>query len=107
MSTHPGLHPRDRSIRNCCYGNEYLVAENLILKTPVEAAPEVIGRRASEARRDWPSSGRKALGEVATAALPDTILAWYRRLVSRKFDGQYAAFELRQSQEDPFGDRRE
>src|ERR1035437_1312845 len=31
--------------------------------------------------------GRKALGEVATAALPDTILAWYRRLVARKFDG--------------------
>ena len=31
--------------------------------------------------------GRKALGEVANAALPDTILAWYRRLVARKFDG--------------------
>jgi uncharacterized protein (UPF0128 family) len=24
---------------------------------------------------------------VATAALPDTILAWYRRLVAGKFDG--------------------
>jgi putative transposase len=34
--------------------------------------------------------GRKALGEVATAALPDTILAWYRRLVARKFDGSRA-----------------
>jgi hypothetical protein len=31
--------------------------------------------------------GRKALGEVANAAQPDTILAWYRRLVARKFDG--------------------
>jgi putative transposase len=31
--------------------------------------------------------GRNALGEVATAALPDTILAWYRRLIARKFDG--------------------
>src|ERR1035437_8047951 len=30
---------------------------------------------------------RRDLGEVATAALPDTILAWYRRLVARKFDG--------------------
>jgi hypothetical protein len=30
--------------------------------------------------------GRKALGEVATAALPDTILGWYWRLVARKFD---------------------
>jgi transposase len=31
--------------------------------------------------------GRKALGEVATAAGPDAILGWYRRLVARKFDG--------------------
>jgi len=31
--------------------------------------------------------GRKALEEVATAAKPDTILGWYRRLVARKFDG--------------------
>ena len=30
--------------------------------------------------------GRKALEDVATAALPDTILAWYRRLLARKFD---------------------
>ena len=31
--------------------------------------------------------GGPGLGEVATAALPDNILAWYRRLVARKFDG--------------------
>jgi putative transposase len=31
--------------------------------------------------------GRKALVEVATVARPDTILAWYRKLVARKFDG--------------------
>ena len=31
-----------------------------------------------------------ALGEVATAALPDTILGWYRRLVASKFDGSGA-----------------
>jgi hypothetical protein len=31
--------------------------------------------------------GRKALSEVATATLPDTILKWYPRLVARKFDG--------------------
>jgi hypothetical protein len=30
---------------------------------------------------------RKALGEVANVARPDTILAWYRKLVARKFDG--------------------
>src|SRR6266852_5141413 len=31
--------------------------------------------------------GRKALREVARVAKPDTILAWYRRLVAEKFDG--------------------
>jgi putative transposase len=31
--------------------------------------------------------GRKILGEVATVARPDTILAWYRKQVARKFDG--------------------
>jgi putative transposase len=33
------------------------------------------------------SLGRKALGEVACVAKPDTILAWYRKLVAQKFDG--------------------
>ena len=31
--------------------------------------------------------GRKALEKVACAAKPDTILAWYQRLIARKFDG--------------------
>jgi putative transposase len=31
--------------------------------------------------------GRKALEEVAAAAMPDTILGWYRKLVANKFDG--------------------
>ena len=34
--------------------------------------------------------GRKVLGEVANVARPDTILAWYRKLVARKFDGSKA-----------------
>ena len=31
--------------------------------------------------------GRAALQQVACVAKPDTILAWYRRLIARKFDG--------------------
>ena len=34
--------------------------------------------------------GRKALPEVASVARPDTILAWYRKLIARKFDGSKA-----------------
>src|ERR1700745_3076692 len=31
--------------------------------------------------------GRRALQQVACVAKPDTILAWYRRLIAAKFDG--------------------
>ena len=31
--------------------------------------------------------GRSALQQVACVAKPDTILAWYRRLIARKFNG--------------------
>ena len=31
--------------------------------------------------------GRKALALVASVARPDTILAWYRKLIAYKFDG--------------------
>ena len=70
--------------------NEYLAAENRILKAQLQ------GRlRLSDAERMTLGEighrlGRKALGEVATAALPDTISGWYRRLVARKFDGSRA-----------------
>jgi hypothetical protein len=66
--------------------NEYLAAENRILRAklpsrlrlsdPERATLAEIGRRV----------GRKALREVACIAKPDTILAWYRRLVAKKFD---------------------
>ncbi len=31
--------------------------------------------------------GKKALEEVATIVIPDTILVWHRKLVAKKFDG--------------------
>jgi hypothetical protein len=31
--------------------------------------------------------GRRALGELASIATPDTILGWYRKLVAAKYDG--------------------
>jgi putative transposase len=31
--------------------------------------------------------GRKALEELAAVAKPDTLLAWYRKLIGNKFDG--------------------
>jgi len=31
--------------------------------------------------------GRKALEELAAVAKPVTLLAWYRKLIAKKFDG--------------------
>ena len=67
--------------------NEYLVIENRILKAQLKGRLLL-----SEADRTILAEighrlGRKALEEVATAAKPETILGWYRRLVARKFDG--------------------
>jgi hypothetical protein len=35
--------------------------------------------------------GRKALADVATAAQPDTLFGWYRKLIAKKFDGSKLA----------------
>ena len=40
--------------------------------------------------------GRKAVKEVAQVAKPDTILAWYRRLIAQKFDGSRHLAQYRQ-----------
>jgi hypothetical protein len=74
-------------VRRTLTQNEYLAAENRILRAklssrlrlsdPERATLAEIGRRL----------GRTALRAVACVAKPDTILAWYRRLVAKKFDG--------------------
>jgi len=67
--------------------NEYLAAENRILRAQLNGC-----LRLSDAERATLGEigfrlGRKALSEVATVAQPDTILAWHRRLIARKFEG--------------------
>jgi putative transposase len=67
--------------------NEYLVAENRILKaqlkTPLRLTDADRATLAEIAHR----LGRKALEEVANVMKPDTIMGWYRKLVARIFDG--------------------
>jgi putative transposase len=67
--------------------NEYLLAENRILRAhlpnrlrlsdPERFTLAVIGKRL----------GRRGLERVASTAKPDSILAWFRKLVAQKFDG--------------------
>ena len=67
--------------------NEYLAAENRILRGQLKGRLRLLDAERAKLGEIGHRLGRKALGEVANAGLPDTILAWYRRLVARKFDG--------------------
>jgi transposase InsO family protein len=70
--------------------NEYLAAENRILKAQLNGRLKLSDVERATLGEIGHRLGRKVLGEVATVARPDTILAWYRRLVARKFDGSKA-----------------
>src|ERR1700726_4792452 len=70
--------------------NEYLAAENRILKAQLKGCLKLSDAQRAKLGEIGHRLGRKSLSEVATTALPDTILAWYRRLIARKFDGSRA-----------------
>ena len=67
--------------------NEYLAAENRILKAQLETPLRLTDTERVTLAEIAHRLGRKALEDVANAAKPDTIMGWYRRLVARKFDG--------------------
>jgi hypothetical protein len=70
--------------------NEYLVAENRILREQVNGRLLLSDSEKKTLAEIGYRLGRKALADVANAAKPDTILGWYRKLVARKFDGSKA-----------------
>jgi putative transposase len=67
--------------------NEYLSAENRIVKVQLNGRLKLSDAERSTLGEIGRRLGRTALAEVATVAKPDTILAWYRKLVAHKFDG--------------------
>ena len=67
--------------------NEYLVAENRILRAHLTSRLRLSDPERSTLAEIGKRLGRKALKDVACVAKPDTILAWYRRLIAKKFDG--------------------
>ena len=64
--------------------NEYLAAENRILKSQLNGRLKLSDAERAMLGKIGHSLGRQALAEVATVARPDTILAWYRKLVAGK-----------------------
>jgi len=69
---------------------EYLAAENRILKAQLRGRLKLWDAERATLGEIGHRLGRKVLGEVANVARPDTILAWYRNLAARKFDGSKA-----------------
>src|SRR5258708_16607441 len=67
--------------------NECLAEENRILRAHLPARLHLSDPERSTLADIGKRLGRKALDKVAHVAKPDTILAWYRRLIAQKFDG--------------------
>src|SRR6266581_1302376 len=67
--------------------NEYLAAENRILRSRFPARMRLSDPERSTLAEIGRRLGRSGLQQVASIAKPETILAWYRRLIARKFDG--------------------
>ncbi|MGD0009957.1 MAG: hypothetical protein ABSE93_15595 [Terriglobia bacterium] len=67
--------------------NEYLAAENRILRSHLPVRLRLSDPERSTLAEMGKRLGRRGLEQVAGAGKPDTILAWYRRLIARKFDG--------------------
>ncbi len=67
--------------------NEYLVTENRILRDQISGRPKLTDGERRALAEIGKRLGRRALEEIATIVKPDTILAWHRRLIAKKFDG--------------------
>ena len=69
--------------------NECLAAENGVLRAKLPSRLRLSNPERATLAEIGKRLGRKVLQEVACVATPDTILAWYRRLIARKFDGSW------------------
>src|SRR6266508_2332473 len=67
--------------------NEYLVTENRILRNQVKGRVHLSDGERKTLAEIGKKLGKQALEQVATLVKPDTILAWHRTLVAKKFDG--------------------
>jgi len=72
--------------------NELLVTENRILRDQIHGRVRLNDGEQRALAELGTQLGRKALAEVASIVRPETILAWHRKLVARKFDGSRKQF---------------
>jgi putative transposase len=67
--------------------NAYLVTENRILRQQITGRVQLSNGERKALAAIGKKLGRQALADVATIVKPETILAWHRMLVAKKFDG--------------------
>src|SRR5262245_50512599 len=67
--------------------NEYLVTENRILRNQIKGRIRLTDSERVSLAEFGKRLGCKALKDVAQIVRPETILAWHRRLIAKKFDG--------------------
>jgi transposase InsO family protein len=67
--------------------NAYLVTENRLLRSQIHGCIRLTDAERKTLAEIGKKLSKQALAEVATIVKPETILAWHRKLVARKFDG--------------------
>ena len=67
--------------------NEYLIADNRVLRSHLPARLPLNNSQRMTLAEIGKRLGRKGLTQIASVARPETILAWYRKLIAQKFDG--------------------
>ena len=67
--------------------NEYLAAENRILRAQIKGRLLLSDAEKATLAEIAHRLGRNALDELTAVARPETLLAWYRKLIAKKFDG--------------------
>jgi putative transposase len=67
--------------------NQYLVTENRIPRNQIKGRVMLSDPERLSLARMAKRLSHKALAEVAPIVRPETLLAWHRRLIAKKFDG--------------------
>src|SRR5690348_13789705 len=68
--------------------NEYLAAENRILRAQIKGRLLLSDAEKATLAEIAHRLRRKALEELAAVAKPDTLLAWYRKLIAQHVPGE-------------------
>ena len=66
---------------------QYLITENRILRNQIKGRLMLSDPERLNLATIAKQLSRKALEEIAQIVRPETLLAWHRRLIAKKFDG--------------------